>query len=86
MRSQKFLWSIRHLQIGAGGVGTTTAEAGTGTGLAGGLGMVGGAVGAAGPTGILRAIGGGGGLQAWDTSCWAAGGAIVHGGGRDPGA
>ena len=69
MRSQKFLWSIRHLQIGAGGVGATTAEADTGTGLAGGLGMVGGTVGAAGPTGILGALGGGGGLQGWDTSC-----------------
>ena len=69
MRSQKFLWSIKHLQIGAGGDEATPAEAGSDPGLAGELGLVGGGVGAAGPNGILGALGGGGGLQAWETPC-----------------
>ena len=81
MRSQKFLWSIRHVQTSAGGDGTSTARADADPGPAGGLGVVGGTVGAVGPTGVLGALGGGGGLQARGIPCWTAGGAMILGGG-----
>ena len=66
---QKFLWSIRQLQSGTGGLGSTAAAATADTSLAGELEVGWGAVGVAGPVGALGAGGGGGGLQGWDTSC-----------------
>ena len=55
---QKFLWSIRQLQGGAGGLESTAAVATTDTGLAGELEVGGGAVGVAGLVEVLGADGG----------------------------
>ena len=55
---QKFLWSIRQLQGGAGGLEATAAVASVDPGLAGEMEGGGGAVGVAGLVGVLEAVGG----------------------------